>query len=121
MTATAPASVGLGGDGDEIAAIEAVERAFAVRLDDADAPGWYTAGDVYASLLRKLGSDAAAAPGNWDRFAATLARETAIDPALIEPDSPLLCENTSWSLIASVTALLCVCAAAALILTLLLL
>lgn len=112
MTGNSPASVGLGGDGDEIAAIEAVEHAFSVRLDDADAPGWRTAGDVYASLLRKLGPDAAADPGNWDRFAAVLARETAIDPGTIEPGSPLLIESTpALKMVVAVILLLAVAAA----------
>ena len=48
------ARLNLGGDGDEIEAIEQVEREFGIRLDVRDAPNWITVGDVYTSLLRAL-------------------------------------------------------------------
>jgi hypothetical protein len=54
METEAPKSVGLGGDGDEIAAITDVERALGVKLDYADAPHWRTAGDVFASICKAL-------------------------------------------------------------------
>ena len=44
MIENSPKSVGLGGDGDEIAAIDDVERAFGVKLDYADVSRWLTAG-----------------------------------------------------------------------------
>ena len=83
-------SVGLGGDGDEVAAIEAVEREFQVWLNGDDAANWRTASDVYTSPLKALPVEARAEPRNWQRFAAALASETGIDPNRIEPDSPLL-------------------------------
>lgn len=91
-----PASVGLGGDGDEIAAIDEVEATFGVTLDYADAPTWQTAGDVFRSLQNSLSAEVANAPDTWDRFAAALTHETGIDPATITPDSPLLDEPVSW-------------------------
>ena len=38
-------SVGLGGDGDEVDAIRNVEAVFRVKLDDSEAPNWFTAGE----------------------------------------------------------------------------
>lgn len=91
-----PVSVGLWGDGDEIAAIDEVEATFGVTLDYADAPTWQTAGDVFRSLRNALPTDVANAPDTWDRFAAALTHETGVDPATITPDSPLLDEAVSW-------------------------
>lgn len=91
-----PASVGLGGDGDEIAAIDEIEMTFGVTLDYADAPTWQTAGDVFRSLQNSLRADVANAPDTWDRFAAALTHESGVDPATITPDSPLLDEAVSW-------------------------
>ena len=91
-----PASVGLGGDGDEIAAIDEVEATFGVTLDYADAPTWQTAGDVFRSLQSSLSAEVANAADTWDRFAAALTHETGVDPATITSDSPLLDEAVSW-------------------------
>lgn len=83
-------NVGLGGDGDEVAAIEDVEEEFGVTLDDRDAPQWLTAGDVFASLLKVLPSNASTDPATWERFAEALSGQTGIDPSLITKSSPLL-------------------------------
>jgi hypothetical protein len=80
MVQQRPQSVGLGGDGDEIAAIEDVERAFGVTLDTADAAGWVTAGDVYASLYRVLPPERLAEGDLWPRFASALAGGAGVDP-----------------------------------------
>jgi hypothetical protein len=97
MNAQSSQSVGLGGDGDEVAAIQDVEAAFGVRLDYGDAPNWRTAGDVYRSLLRALPADEAARPDLWDRFAEALARETGVDPKSIQAESTLLApESPLW-------------------------
>jgi hypothetical protein len=106
MSTSLPHSVGLGGDGDEVAAIRDVEEAFGVSLDQADAPGWRTAGDVYASLCRALPPEEAARPGTWDRFASALARETGVDPQAITPDSPLLVPDSRWALVSNASAML---------------
>ena len=96
MEADAPCSVGLVGDGDEVAAIGHIEEVFGITLDDRDAPRWVTAGDVYASLLETLPPDRATDAATWNRFAQALARETGIDPALVSKDSPLLLEDQGF-------------------------
>jgi len=96
MDENKPASVGLGGDADEIAAIDEVEATFGVMLDYADAPSWQTAGDVFRSLQNSLPADVANAPDPWDRFATALTHETGVDPATITPASPLLDEALPW-------------------------
>lgn len=83
-------SVGLGGDGDEVSAIQDVEKAFGVALDYSDASHWRTAGDVFASLLKSLPANAEQDPNLWDRFAEALSGQTGIDPTLISKGSPLL-------------------------------
>lgn len=92
MNGDRPKSVGLGGDGDEIDAIEDVERAFGVKLDIADAHHWLTAGDVFSSLCRALPSDVRDDSHIWVRFTEALAYQTGVDPKVIEKDSPLLSE-----------------------------
>ena len=83
-------SVGLVGDGDEVAAIEDVEGEFGVALDKRDAALWLTAGDVFASLLKALPSDAATDSAAWERFGRSLCRETGMNPFLFSKNSPLL-------------------------------
>jgi hypothetical protein len=90
MEAAPPYSVGLVGDGDDVAAIENVEEAFGVTLDDQDAPKWLTAGDLFASLLTVLPPHASGDVSIWKRFAAALALETGVDPEQITRDSPLM-------------------------------
>lgn len=94
MDAEPACCVGLAGDGDEIAAIECIEEAFRVALDDRDAPQWGTAGDVFASLLKALPPDAASDPATWERFAKALACESGIEPWRITTESPLLLPDT---------------------------
>ncbi|WP_209349256.1 hypothetical protein [Pontixanthobacter sp. CEM42] len=89
-------SVGLAGDGDEIWAIEEVERAFDVKLDKEDAPNWVTAGDVFASLQKKLPDSVHLESELWDKFAVALSQETAVDPKTLSPDSPLILEGHPW-------------------------
>ena len=93
-------SVGLGGDGDEIAAIAEVERAFGVMLDYADAPGWHTAGDVFESLQKVLPADELNRPYLWKRFAVALSHQTGANPNEIRPDSPLLSKSRFWTRLA---------------------
>ncbi|GAA0335705.1 hypothetical protein GCM10009087_52720 [Sphingomonas oligophenolica] len=96
--------VGLGGDGDEIAAILEVEKAFGVRLDYTNAHEWSTVGDVYTALMRALPPGAADQPGVWDRFAAALCRETGLSPSDISPESELLAESGLWVHVAHASA-----------------
>jgi hypothetical protein len=89
-------SVGLGGDGDEIAAISEVEDEFGVKLDYTDAHNWHSAGDVYAALQKALPPGEADKPDTWKRFAKALCRETGISPSSISPESELLAESGIW-------------------------
>jgi hypothetical protein len=84
------ASLGLGGDGDEIDAIAEVERTFGVELDRSDAHAWVTAGDVYAALLRSLPGRQRGGPAVWARFAEAIASETDADPKRVRPETLLL-------------------------------
>lgn len=105
------ASVGLSGDGDEIAAMRDVEAAFDVKLDTSKAPNWHTAGDVYRALLQVLPADQADQPDLWHRFALALTRETGIDPKTIRAESPLLTESRFWGFVSTLNAMVWVAAA----------
>ncbi|HEY0623084.1 hypothetical protein [Sphingomonas sp.] len=104
--ALSPASVGLGGDGDEIAAIDEVEAEFRVTLDYADAPQWHTAGDVFRSLLVQLPPEQASDPETWRRFVRALTDVTGIDPQTITPDSPLIDQTQIWRGLSTLSAAL---------------
>ena len=112
MSATPPQSVGLGGDGDEIFAIDDVERAFGVTLDKADAPQWHTAGDVYSSLCKALPADMRNDDGVWARFTEILTDGTGVDPKAIEKDSPLLSQSRLWVHVANASAVVWIAIAA---------
>ena len=90
MEAAPPFFVGLVGDGDHVAALEDVEQAFGVALEQPGGPAWQTAGDMFVSLLATLPPEAAADPATWERFTTALALETGVDPRRITADSPLL-------------------------------
>ncbi|MEN3749581.1 hypothetical protein TPR58_20580 [Sphingomonas sp. HF-S3] len=96
--AVRPPSVGLGGDGDEIDAIEDVERTLGIRLDISDAGNWHTAGDVFRSVVASMPASEHADPDLWARFATALCATTGVDPRRIEPASPLLSQThlTLW-------------------------
>jgi hypothetical protein len=99
-----PKSVGLGGDGDEIFAIEEVERAFGVTLDKGDAQHWLTAGDLFLSLCKALPAEVRDDGDTWVRFTEALAVETGVDPTAIERDSLLLEHPLFWVQIANTSA-----------------
>ena len=80
----------LGGDGDEIEAIKAVEQEFGVILDKDDAPKWYTVGDVYSSLQCALSSSQRNDPHTWERFCVAISGETGVDAALVDRQTRLL-------------------------------
>lgn len=101
-----PVSVGLCGDGDEIAAIDEIEMTFGVTLDYADAPTWNTAGDVFRSLQNQLSADVAHAPNTWDRFATILTDVSGGDPARITPDSPLIDAAHPWRGLSNLSAMM---------------
>jgi hypothetical protein len=85
-----PQSLGLGGDGDEIAAIAEVERRFGVRLDYSEARHWKTAGDVFSALQQVLSVRQAQAAETWPLFAEAISGETGVDPAKVTADTLLL-------------------------------
>jgi hypothetical protein len=91
-----PQNVGLGGDGDEIAAIREVEEEFDVTLDYSDAHNWATVADVYAALLDQLSVEEAVQPGVWNRFSEAICRETGISPSSISLESGLIAEDGMW-------------------------
>ena len=101
MSNSAPKSVGLGGDGDEICAIEDVERAFGVTLDKGDAQHWVTAGDLFLSLQKALSVEDRDDPETWVRFTEALVEGTGVDPMALEKDSPLLEHPLFWVQIAN--------------------
>ena len=111
MTDTPPKSVGLGGDGDEIVAIDDIERAFSVKLNKTDAAQWHTAGDVFVSLCKALPSDIRDDDGLWSRFAEILTDQTGVDPKAIEKDSPLRSQSRLWVHVANASAVVWIAAA----------
>jgi hypothetical protein len=82
--------IGLGGDGDDVDAIQAVERHFDVTLDYGDAPTWRTAGDVFSSLLRALPAEQRQRDDLWPIFAAIMCDETGADASRVGPETLLL-------------------------------
>jgi hypothetical protein len=105
-------SVGLGGDGDEIAAINDVERTFGVKLDYADAPRWFAAGDVFKSLRKSLPIEERDSSDLWERFAVALCGETGVNPNDIDQDSPLLSQFRLWVDVANASAVVLIAVAA---------
>jgi len=83
------ASVGLGGDGDEVVAIENAFARFGVDVPVQDAANWVTVGDAWSSLCRTL-PRATCQPDAFLRFCTALASETGVDPELIDQNSRLL-------------------------------
>ena len=106
MNDSSPTSVGLGGDGDEIAAIDDVEHAFGVKLDYSDVSRWLTAGDVFDSLQKALPGQERDAVDLWERFATVLTAVTGVDPHKIERASPLLSESRFWARLGDASAVL---------------
>lgn len=69
-------SLGLGGDGDEVDAVERVERTFGVAFHHEELERFVTVGDVWRALLNELQLDEAAAAPLWPEFVAVLGEET---------------------------------------------
>ena len=89
-------SLGLWGDGDEIEAIDDVERTFGVRLDYSDAPNWATVGDVYRSLLAQLPAGADLDPDTWNRFTHAITEANGSDPCRVTYQSTLIERTNIW-------------------------
>lgn len=88
-----PRSLGLGGDGDEIAAIAEVERQFGVKLDYTGSAHWVTAGDVYLALQKALLLDHEASRSVWPMFTKAISQETGVDGNAVTPETLLLGEG----------------------------
>jgi hypothetical protein len=82
-------SVGLGGDGDEVIAIESAFARFGVDVPVEDAKNWVTVGDLWSSLCRIL-PKAPDQPDAFFRFCTALAYETGVDPKHLDHNSRLL-------------------------------
>ena len=89
-------SVGLAGDGDEIAAISDVEREFGITFDPDDASRWFTAGDLFECLRAKLPGSSLSDREMWERFAFALSHETGVDPRSLSRESPLILDGHPW-------------------------
>ena len=99
-------SLGLGGDGDEIAAIEEVERRFGIRLNTSDAREWATVGDVFAALQRALPEGRGEADETWTLFTDAICAETGVDPAQVTPETMLLGQRRlDWRLLVAMACL----------------
>jgi hypothetical protein len=94
----------LWGDGDEVDAVRSVEKRFGVKLDYSGAGDWFTAGDVYAELLRVLPEQTAQAPDTWAAFAEAICDPTGVDPLRVVPETRLIDRTGSWWLSLSVIA-----------------
>ncbi|MEH6756806.1 MAG: hypothetical protein V7676_04775 [Parasphingorhabdus sp.] len=89
-------TLGLGGDGDEIAAIADVEKQFAVRLDYTSAGNWRTAGDVFSALRQEIPSGSRNDEEVWRRFAEAISRETGVDSHRVVASTLLLAKPISY-------------------------
>jgi len=96
--------LGLGGDGDDIEAIEDVERDFGVRIDTSAAIKWRTVGDVYDALLLALPEYVQAQPNTWRRFSRAICRVTGDDPEAVRRETILI--GKPWGVIAGIKRLL---------------
>lgn len=85
-----PFSLGLSGDGDEIASIGDVEDRFGVRLDYSNSQSWKTVGDVFAALQQALPSERATAGDTWRLFTEAISVETGVDPSQVTHETLLL-------------------------------
>lgn len=93
-------SLGLGGDGDEVDAIEEVERALGVAFDIGDCERFVTVGDVWQAVLKEVQlSQAQAEAGElWRRVAAAISAETGVDADQVGRDTLLLGERVAAQL-----------------------
>ena len=85
-------SLGLGGDGDEVDAIENAFAVFNVEVPVEDACHWVRVGDVYSSLARELERSGDFGSPCWDKFCVAISEETGCAPELVEFETKLLAE-----------------------------
>jgi hypothetical protein len=93
-------SIGLGGDGDEVDAVQLVERRMHLSLDYADAPNWRTAGDLFNAVVRAKpeleGSRIA-----WRRMSVALCWYTGANLRHVVPTTILIDDTTLWQQLTS--------------------
>jgi hypothetical protein len=82
-------SIGLGGDGDEVDAIDAAFARFGLAVPIDEAAGWVTVGDVWASLGR-MAPEVATQPASWEQFTGALCDETGADHRSVGRETRLL-------------------------------
>jgi hypothetical protein len=78
--------IGLGGDGDEVDAIERVEARFGILFDHAVCEAFATGGDVWRALLKEMRLDEAdpAAGAAWATMVWALGDETLDEAQCLE-------------------------------------
>ena len=85
----------LAGDGDEVAAIEDVEREFGTMFVPNERPQWLTIGDVFNDLLTALGPDASDDATIWPRFCRAITLDTGDDPSTLVRETRFLMPDVS--------------------------
>ena len=83
-------SIGLGGDGDEVDAVERVEAVFGIAFDHEDCQRFVTVGNVWDALRKELRVTEEEAAPLWPRFTEELSWETGVDPTQVRPATSLL-------------------------------
>lgn len=83
-------TIGLGGDGDELDAVVAVEKYFGIPLDYREVSNWVTVGDLFGSVLKTLPPDRSSGDDPWPAFTNILCDETGADPKRVAPQTLLL-------------------------------
>jgi hypothetical protein len=86
-------SIGLGGDGDEVVAIQLVEKRLGLQLDYSDAARWRTLGDLHGSIIQ-VRPDLKGSRRAWRRMVVALCSETGINPRGAQPETLLLSDVT---------------------------
>ena len=84
------AHLSLRGDLDEIYAVHDVEEAFGVQCDKAAVESWWTAGDMFDSLVLALPRGIAQDPETWERFRIALCREGGDNPGEVGRETLLI-------------------------------
>lgn len=84
------AHLSLRGDLDEIYALRHVEAEFGVQFDTTEVESWYTAGDMFDSLLSVLPRAVAEDGATWERFRRVLCHESGDNPDEVGRETRLI-------------------------------
>jgi hypothetical protein len=85
-------TIGLWGDGDELAAVADAERRLGFRLPIEDAPQWFTVGDVYRSIQKR--NPEFASKVTWRKLCVGLCLGKGADPRRVTPTTTLIERNS---------------------------